>query len=101
MHYTLVYRSIAVNLSATAQATAMQTAAIDTDTFGLLGLVVDSDTPSTSGAQAIRTIATHSTGAGPIPDGPPLASVLTNFMTGSIATAITAPVTADAVVVAP
>lgn len=99
--YTLAYHSIARNLSAAAQAALMKNGApLFLPTYTEAGLTFVSDTSTTADPVATRTIVFQDAGTpGSIPPGAPMAQYLTDTMTGAIATAIQAPVTADAVAV--
>jgi hypothetical protein len=94
----MTYHSIARNLAPGAQASLMQSLApVDTNTLTLYGVTVSSDTPSSVGATATRTIVVADGPPGIIPPGQTMIDALTNLMTSQIAQAIRAPVTADAV----
>jgi hypothetical protein len=99
--YTLVYRSTARNRTVTDQAALMISTAPIAPALAiwqLAGLDLVSDTPSTSAPQAIRTVVLQdAVGGGFMTPGTPMAEFLTNFLTGSIAQGIVAPVTADPV----
>jgi len=106
MHtYTLVYTSVARNLAQAAQAALMKSAApISAGVLANLvesGLTFVSDTASTgAGTLALRTIVFHDSATpGSMPAGAPMAELLTNYFTGSIADGITAPVVATPVAV--
>lgn len=103
--YTLVYTSVARNLSQAAQAALMKSAAPISagvlDNLTESGLTFVSDTP-VAGPDTIagRTIVFQdSVTPGSMPPGAPMAALLTNYFTGSIAQGITAPVVAAPVVV--
>ena len=102
MTYTLVYKSIPRNLSGTTQAALMKSSAPLDGYLGpwaVAGLDFVSDTPSVSGVNAVRTVVVADAGTpGAIPPGQSMVEFLTNILTGSIATGIVTPVTADPVV---
>lgn len=100
--YTLVYTSIARNLSATAQAALMQSSApLDLPTYVEAGLTFVSDVATTADPEAIRTIVFQDAAppGGSMPPGVPMAQFLTDAFTAQIADGIQAPVTAAPVAV--
>lgn len=73
-------------------------APISTDLLTVAGVSLTSDTTTSTGATATRTIVVTDAAGGAIPAGQTMRDFLTNFMTSQIAQALRAPVTADAVV---
>jgi hypothetical protein len=101
--YTLVYKSTPRNLALAAQAALMKSRAPTTSfvpVWTVMGVDLISDTPTTSAPHAVRTVVLRDSATpGVIPPGQVMATTLTKFMEGAIATGIKASIISDPVAI--